>query len=348
MKFFNKKKNLQNEEVKKKKEDKNKEKGEKKSLKERILDKPVKLKTDTGIKVLRFIIWAFIILIFIRGIGTIIKADPVKEIKKEQDEFLVQLSERNLLESRAFSFAESFAREYFTIYIDGKDDYIKRLSKYMQNSVAETVDATGYMIPDEVRAYNIEKYSDNQVDVFVHGIVQIKTEKPGQEGITDKNQKQYDTTLKDVYIKVPIFVDKLGNMIVEDLPLLIGEPTLPEYKRVDNTLGASSADYNIQEDIKGSINQFLKAYYEEEQTQVDYFLIKPGSIKAVGGNSTFKEIESIKVYDLGSNKYQAILVYKVNNSGKELRQKININLEYKDDKYLISEMNTRTTNLKEN
>lgn len=348
MKFFNKKKNLQNEEAKKKKEDKNKEKGEKKSLKERILDKPVKLKTDTGIKVLRFIIWAFIILIFIRGIGTIIKADPVKEIKKEQDEFLVQLSERNLLESRAFSFAESFAREYFTIYIDGKDDYIKRLSKYMQNSVAETVDATGYMIPDEVRAYNIEKYSDNQVDVFVHGIVQIKTEKPGQEGITDKNKKQYDTTLKDVYIKVPIFVDKLGNMIVEDLPLLIGEPTLPEYKRVDNTLGASSADYNIQEDIKGSINQFLKAYYEEEQTQVDYFLIKPGSIKAVGGNSIFKEIESIKVYDLGSNKYQAILVYKVNNSGKELRQKININLEYKDDKYLISEMNTRTTNLKEN
>jgi len=196
MKFFKRKKDLQNEEVKNKKEGKKKAKGEKKSLKERILDKPVKLKTDTGIKVLRFTIWAFIILIFIRGIGTIIKADPVKEIKKEQDEFLVQLSERNLLESRAFSFAESFAREYFTIYIDGKDDYIKRLSKYMQNSVAETVDATGYMIPDEVRAYNLEKYSENQVDVFVHGIVQIKTEKPGQEGITDKNQKQYDTTLK--------------------------------------------------------------------------------------------------------------------------------------------------------
>lgn len=50
MKFFNKKKNLQNEEAKKKKEDKNKEKGEKKSLKERILDKPVKLKTDTDRK----------------------------------------------------------------------------------------------------------------------------------------------------------------------------------------------------------------------------------------------------------------------------------------------------------
>ncbi|MDU5695408.1 hypothetical protein, partial [Clostridium sp.] len=81
MKFFRKKKN-EEENVQA-----NTPRKEKKKLKDRILDKPVKLKTDTGIKGLRFTIWAFIILIFIRGIGTIIKADPVKEIKKEQDEF---------------------------------------------------------------------------------------------------------------------------------------------------------------------------------------------------------------------------------------------------------------------
>ena len=98
--------------------------------------------------------------------------------------------------------------------------------------------------------------------------------------------------------------------------------------------------------IKDSLNQFLKSYYQEEQTQVDYFLKVPGSIKAVRAGDEFKGVESIKAIILDNNKYKAIVEYKINFSGKVISQKTNIDLTFEGDKYLVESMDTRTLNIK--
>ena len=320
------------------------QKKEKKNKK--FLDKPVNLKSATGIRVARYVLWILIGFLLVRGIVSILRPNPINTILNSQKNFEAKLSKESLLESRAFSFAENFSKEYFNLYFGNAEDYTNRLSKYMDKSIIDTLDKKGYMVTDYVKAYSLERYSENQVDVFVYSKVQIRVEKPGQEKIQDVNKRQYDIHQKDVYIKVPIYYNNAGNMIVEDAPLFVSGPEVVNYNLKDSYLGEEIADNNTTNLIKDSLNQFLKAYYQEGQTQVDYFLKDPGSIKAVASDNKFNGIESIRVVVLDTNKYKAIVEYKVESSGKNLKQKINIDLVFEGDKYLIKNMNTRTFNIK--
>lgn len=337
-----KKKSEDNQKLEKEIKAKNKQ-VKKKNTKEK---KVSKLKSDIGVKAVRWFIWTIIILVCIRGVLSIIKPDPVNTVKKNNEEFKVQLSKDNQIESRAFSFAESFTREYFTLYSGEREDYQKRLSKYISRSKIENIDVKGNTSIDSVQAYNIERYSEDQLDVYVHAKTQIRTEKPGQEIITDPNLKQYDVSLKDVYLKVPIYYTSSGEMAVESLPILVGAPKMAMEKVNTENIGLGSASGGVTNEIKDSLNQFFKAYYQADQTQVDYFLQKPGSISAVGMDTSFKGIEKNSVYDLGSNQFKAVVEFKVEMGGKTVNQSSNVNLEYKDNKYLIKTIDSRTVNFK--
>lgn len=325
---------------------KEKVKKEKKSIKDKILDKPVKLKSAMGIRIARYTLWTLIVFLLLRGAISILKPNPINTILDNQEKFEAKLSKESLLESRAFSFAENFAKEYFNLYFSNAEDYTNRLSKYMDKQTIDTLDKKGYMTTDHVKAYSVERYSENQLDVLVYAKVQFKIEKAGQDKIQDATKKQYDIHQKDVYIKVPIFYDDNGNMIVEDAPLIVSAPNLADYELKDTYLGKEIADIDTTNAIKDSLNQFLKSYYQEGQTQVDYFLKTPGSIKAIGSKDEFKGIESIKVVILDNNKYKAIVEYKTNAPGKTIIQKVNIDLVFEGDKYLVENMNTRTLNIK--
>lgn len=313
---------------------------------EKNKNKPQKLKKTTGIKVLRSIVWIIIGLVCLKGILSIVKPDPVRVIQKNDEKFKAELSKENQIESRAFSFAESFAREYFTLYSGEKEDYQKRLAKYIERSKVEGVDVKGNTSVDSVQAYNIKKYRDNQLDVYVYAKIQVKVEKPGQEAISNPNMKQYDITLKDVYIDVPIYYTASGEMVVENLPIMVGTPKIATQKENTESMGLGLASNVTVNEIQDSLNQFFKAYYQGDQTQVDYFLDKPGNITAVAGDIKFTEIEKNNVYDLGNNEFKAIVEFKVDMVGKSVNQKMNVNLGYKDGKYLIKNIDARVTNYK--
>lgn len=338
-----------------KKQDKTKDKNnENKELREvsekrkvkKNKDNPQILKKDRGIKALRIFVWTIIGLVCFRGIVNIIKPDPVAAMQKNNDKFKAELSKENQIESRAFSFAESFVREYFTVFVGEKDDYQKRLSKYIDKNKIEDLDVKNGTLVESVQSYDIKKYSDNQLDIYVYSKIQVKTEKLGQESITDPNLKQYETSLRDVYVKVPIYYSDGGEMIVENVPTIIGGPKLAVQKENTDSTGLGTANYQVAEEIRDSLNQFFKTYYSGDQTQVDYFLDKPGSISAVGGGVEFIEIEKNSVYDLGNNKFKAVVEFKVKIAGKVLSQKMNVDIEYKGDKYLIKNIDSRTTNFK--
>lgn len=330
----------------KRKESKEKGKRQKKSIKNKILDKPVKLKSATGIRLARYTLWTLIIFLIIRGAVSILKPSPINTILDKQEKFEAKLSKESLLESRAFSFAENFTNEYFNLYFGNEEDYINRLRKYMDKQIIDTLDKKGYMATDHVKAYSVERYSKNQLDVYVYAKVQFRTEKAGQDKVQDVTKRQYDIHQKNVYIKVPIFYDDNGNMIVEDAPLVVSAPEKAGYERKDNYLGEEIANIDTTNAIKESLTQFLKSYYQEEQTQADYFLKTPGSIKAVNAGDEFKSIDSIKAVVLDNNKYKAIVEYKISSSGKVITQKVNIDLTFEGDKYLVESMDTRTINIK--
>lgn len=341
MSFF-KKTNKEND---KSKENKIREVGEKRKNKKNS-NKGQILKKNTGIKALRIFMWTVVGLLIFKGALGLLKPDPVREMQKNNEKFKAELSKENQIESRAFSFAESFAREYFTVYVGEKDDYQKRLSKYIDRSKIQDLDIKSGTLVESVQAYDVKKYRENQLDVFVYAKIQVKTEKSGQESITDPKLKQYETSLRDLYVKVPVYYSNDGELIVENIPILIGSPKLAVQKEDTEGIGIGIANHAASEEIKDSLNQFFKAYYGGDQTQVDYFLDKPGSIYAVGGNIEFMEIEKNSVADLSNNQFKAIIEFKVKIDGKILNQKMNVDVEYKGDKYLIKNIDSRTTNFK--
>lgn len=337
MSFFKKKgKEKNGKEVKEKKNEEKKEKG--------VNKKQIRLKSNTPIRVVRVIMYVVLIICTIRGGATFFKPDPIEQMLQEQDKFKAELSKNNLVEGKAFSFAENFSREYFTLYPNEKDDYKQRLSKYMPLQIIESLDTDGYMLVNSVNAYDMSKYSDTQLDVYVYAKVEYKVEKPGQETISNVKQKLYDTSIRDVYIKVPIYFDG-ENMAVEGIPLIVGGPGLASVNN-ESYLDSNMAKESVASNIRASLNEFFKSYYQEKQTQVDYFLSIPGSIKAAGGKYTFNEFEETKIYDLGSNKYKAIVKYSVTDAGKKIRQTANLSIVYKDDKYIIENLDMRTRNIK--
>lgn len=330
-------------EILKEKENLRKEKTEKKVLKSKR--QTVKLKRDIGIKVFRIIIWGILLLFTIRGVVAVTRPNPINEMVGKQKDFENQIAKNNIIESRSFSFAESFAREYFTLF-DGKhDDYKNRLREYMQKDIVEKVDTKGCMQVESVQAYDLKRYSENQLDVFVHAIVIYNVEVPGQDKVTDVKNKVYDTSKRDVYIDIPIYYAENREMIVEDLPLIVAKPSIAnisENKYIENdTLNG----YKVNE-IKDSLTEFFKAYYQETQTQVDYFLIVPGSIRGVNERYKFNSIEECSVYDLGNNKYKAVVTLKVEDEGKIFKQEVNLNITYKTDRYMIESLDTRGKNIK--
>ncbi len=334
----------------KRKGEKSKEKAELKEEKKEEKAKksnsnPVKLRSNIGIRILRIFVWGIFILFFIRGVIAIVRPDPVGEMQQLQKKFETKVSENNVIEGRAFSYAESFARDYFTLYQGKYEDYKTRLSKYMRDGEVNGVDTKGNMEVQSVTAYDVKRYSDNQLDVYVHAIVVYRTEKPGQEEVTDPDMKSYDTSLKDVYMDVPIYYNENREMVVEDLPIFIGGPaqaalTDKEIENLNTVTGSKMTE------IKNSISEFFKAYYQESQTQVDYFLEKPGVIKATGSQYKFEKLNDSQIYDLGGGKYKAVVSVNVIAEGKTFRQNMNMNLIYQGDRYMIQSLETRSKNIK--
>ncbi|MFT8349197.1 conjugal transfer protein [Clostridium saccharoperbutylacetonicum] len=323
-----------------------KEKEGKKSLK--LGQKQVRLKRNTGIKILKIAVWGIFLLFAVRGAIAATRPDPISEMKNTQKKFQDQVAINSAIEERAFAFAEDFAREYFTLF-DGKyDDYKNRLSGYMAKEVIDKVDSKGCMDVQSVAAYDFKRYSDNQVDVLLHAVVLYKVEvapQGQQQDAIDIKNKTYNTSKRDVYIDIPIYYTSAREMVVEDIPLMINKPSTASLE-ADTNISNDTLNGNEADEVKKSLTEFFKAYYQESQTQVDYFLTVPGSIRGTDSRYKFNSMDECTIYNLGSKKYKAVVVLKVDDVGKTFRQQVNVNLAYKNDRYMIESLDTRSKNLK--
>lgn len=322
---------------------------EKKSNEKAIIDKQInnskvnKLISFNGMKVLRGVVWTMIVILIIRGGATLFRGDQAEAIAKQNKEFLDKLSESSGLEVKLFSFAEEFTREFFTRYPSNTEDFKKRILKFTTEQLANDMNNSSYSEIINVSAFSFEKYSENQYDVSVCAKIKQYVLKDGQESVPQEN-KEYDTALVTEYIKVPIYVDDNGQMLVEDIPAIIAAPEKAEIKSTEYR-GEEVSDLEEAKKINDMITEFFKAYYSGEQTQLDYFLENREAIKVETGRYEFEKVDSTNIYTLGNNEYLVTVNLKIKAFNNELVQRFNIKLVENGDKFLVKELNTRVKNL---
>ncbi len=324
-------------------------KTEKLKTKKEVKTKENKLNKTAGLKVLRILIWMVLAFIFIRGTITLIRPDPVSAMQKKEDNFMTKVSSTNAFENKAFSFAQNFAKDYMTHIPNDEASYKQRILKYMQQDLAESVkfDDNDYTTVLYSQAYDIKKYSDTQYDVFVYLRVQYKTENKSVPQI-DPNNIQYNISENDVYLDVPVAYT--NNFVVEDVPAVVAAPTKGYIE--SNSYNGNSASDSVNSDVQTDLNQFFKAYYEQNQTQVDYFLdLDSGqTVNALNGRYTFDKLDKVTTYSTKSqNVYLAIVEFNVKDvNGNSLPQKFNVKITNKNSKYYINQLNTRSINISTN
>ena len=331
--------------------DKNKEIKKKfKKDKKKEVDKELNNKREARIasiipyKAVRAFLWVLIGFVLIRGSGTLIRGSEAEKIDKQNKAFLETLSKESGLEVKAFSFAESFTREYFTRYPKNKDDFKNRIIKFTTEQLADDMNNNSYSEIINASAFSFEKYSDSQFNVGVEARVKQYVPKPNQENIS-LEQLEYDTNLVTLCIEVPIYISEDMNMVVDGLPVFISGKEKAEFN-IERLNEQVENDSEIVNKVTDSITQFFKAYYEQDQTQIDYFIENNSeTIKKPLGDSKFEKLDNVALYKLENNQYLAVVKLTIKSYGNELKQGFNLTLVKDGDKYLIKDLNTRTTNL---
>lgn len=305
--------------------------------------KEKKLVSVMPFKIARAFIWVLIGILCFRGGVSVFKGNQSEALKKENEKILNNMEKQSSLETQAFSFAEEFAWDYFSRYPSNTQDFVNRITKYTTEQLANEMNNGTYSDVIYTSAFYFEKYSENQVNVSVKARVRVYTPKAGQEE-TPKDQLQYDTNLVDYYLEVPIVFDKNMNMAVDALPVMTAPPEKAYFKNKEFS-GTSENDADKTKKITDSVSQFFKAYYEQNQTQIDYFLVDGADIRGAGQKFSFNKIDRINIYKLSDKEFLAIVDLNVDSFGNAIKQGFNLTVVQEGDKFLVKTLEPRTSNI---
>lgn len=321
------------------------------------------MRKNTGLKIARCCLWIMLIFFFVKGIWGTLKPDDSAEVTKVIRDFETSFAQYKGENEEMMSFAQNFAKEYLTYQVKGENDYKNRIRPYVSTKVYNTNEITDFKSDAKaiyVQAYKKEQYSVNQWDVYVLAevVYSVPTEIPNSNtntgSVSGNSQKEQTTEIKTIAeqttLKVPIYVND-GNYVVEDMPVFVTDSILlSQYEMIDYA-GTTVSDVELS-NIKSSLNNFFKAYYEENQSVIEYYLSKDADrsrFYGLNGRYVFQSIETLNAYrEDGSQETVCIVELKVKDNANEavLYQKLHLTI-VKDEsqKYYINDMNTRTGNI---
>lgn len=324
-----------------------------KKEKEKLLDvrKPKEtdyvLKRNNGMKILRIFLWGILLFFFVKGVLISVQPTDEQQVTKTIDNFKQEFKTFKGENEELMAFAQNFVREYLTYTEKDEEGYKKRLQPYVSSKVSGLTGITDFSSNAEatyVQAYRKEQYADNQYDVYVLADVCYTTTTTTEEGVTTTNK-----TTAETYVKVPVFV-RNGAYIVEDLPLFVSDSLLLGDYKAYNFSGDKASEAEVAA-IKTSLLNFFTAYYEADQSVIDYYLsplANKDTFWGLNGRYQFENIASLSCYALeGMNGYIGIvgLTIKDSYNGANLYQEYNLLIRSEGNQYYIQDMNTKTINL---
>lgn len=310
--------------------------------------KPV-LHQDTVMKVARIIFWALLLFIFIKGVVHMLTPSAdADEVRQMLNDFKAQYENNSQENEGVYSFAQNFVKEYLTYSNDYEEEYKERIKQYVTDELysKELLDFKGNSEVTYVEAYKKEQYSENQVDVYVVADVQYAIQQISEDG------ENYDTLIKTgtSIVKVPVYI-RNNKYVVEDIPEFINDDMKLENHESQEYAAERITDENEIESVEEFLNNFFKAYYEEDQSVIDYYIKQGIEENFIGlqGRYLFVEISELRLYQ-DAEENTAITFIKVKDSVNDatLSQSMNLKLQKDGDRYYITDINTKTINLKEN
>lgn len=306
------------------------------------------LKKNTFLRAGRILLWGMLTFLFCKGVIASLRPDTAQEAGRMIEQFNRELQRNKTVDSEISAFAQNFAREYLTYTAREEQEYRVRLQAYMGKNVPEAVElASGSAQAVYVQAYRMERYSDSQWDVYIAAQVEYTT-----RSLEEGQAYREEAVSGNTYLKVPVCLEETtGHMIVEDLPLFVNDDLLyREYTRQE--YAGTSLDEKATGEIKTAVTNFLKAYCEQDETVIGYYLTQ-GADKSrflgLGGRYLFSGVEAVRCcQEAEGGAVICIVEYTAIDSVNQAKLLQRLNLQVRkgaDGKYYIEDIDTRTGNL---
>lgn len=305
------------------------------------------LRKNTFARISRMILWTMLVFIFIKGLISTFRPDTLTEAQLLISDFERELEVSKKINNEIAAFAQNFTKEYLTYEAKGENEYRERLKAYMVNTTGLQGISLGKGAAEAVyvQAYRMEQCADRQWDVYV--LAEVEYTEPSMDAAA--REYHTDSQRRQTYLKVPVYADG-GYMAVESLPLFIGDSLL-----IDNYPGTeysgTAADEKTAAEASTAVTNFLKAYYEQDETVIDYYLGKNADRKqfrGLDGRYQFVKMDSFKCYqESGQNLMVCIASFQVSDSvnNAQIQQKLRLDvLQEADGKYYIQTISPRITN----
>lgn len=318
--------------------------------KENITKKPKKPKSEEYIikknglmKVFRFVFWGILLFIFVNGIIVLTRPDRTDEVRKMIEDFEAKYQTEKDFNEEILGFAQNFAREYLTYTRSGESDFKERIKPYVSERIygmSGIYDFKQSATAVYTKAYRKETYAPGQYDVYVMCTTAYTKIVENNEGTEEV--ESWDRSI----LKVPVSRSEQGYCI-EDLPLFV-EDTMKD-------TGYQAVEYYGTEienpKVKQALKNFLTAWYEQEQSVINYFLTEDADkSKFYGllGRYEFIDIDNVKIYqEEGSKDIICILKIKIKDIANEsvILQEFNVTVIENGDRIYIKDLNTKIVNL---
>ncbi|HCC34539.1 MAG TPA: hypothetical protein DEQ02_02425 [Ruminococcaceae bacterium] len=308
----------------------------------------IKPKKNIGKKILRTALWVILTFVFIRGIVSILRPDPISEVQRRADAFMQEQQETRNLEFEIESFAQNFAKEYLSYRSGEKQDYNDRVGPYVSSHVSfsEGQEFKNTAEASYVQAYKLEPYNENQFDVFVMATVDYTIPQTASAGteITFRTQREHS------YLKIPVRVLGAGAYIVEDFPAFVAAPD--GYSVSAAQFVGSDVDQSVNQEIERVLQNFFVAYYGGNQTQIEYYLAQEADkaeFKGMDGRYKYIEISNLRSVVNPQNTSEILSLIEIaieDINAQRHKQRFNILLRREGERYFILEMDTKTVGIK--
>lgn len=290
------------------------------------------LKKNFTMKIFRWVFWFMLVCVFARGAYQIIKPQAADELRQMIKDFEQTQQSQGDAAEEVMDFAQDFAKEYLTYEKGGEQDFRTRINPYISQRLNN---APGiYAFRNNAKAAYVNAYRKEQegevYNVYVNAEIQYDKGEDGME-------------YADCTLKIPVVATESGYCITA-LPMYIQDkrnsddytlPQIPLGQEIDTAL------------VSSSIENFLSAYYSQEQSMINYLLTADADrskFVAIGGRYEFKKVESIKAYQSPeAADILCLLTVRIADTvnQEEISQEYMITLVQETDKYYVKDIDTK-------
>jgi hypothetical protein len=282
-------------------------------------------------KVMRYLLYIFILWIILRGIGSIVNNDAARlnDAAMRIDNFLENPPARLEDDLTMQAKAKEVMFEYLT-YKGRKEERNKRVNALIFRRIDETFDSNiKEMQPLDIQVLNVEPIKEDEVCVSLQATYEVT--KSYMEGDEEKEEKEEKEVFKSYY-KVSVIKDTVGTK-VKDIPLLIPSTGVAE-KFNQKAVKYASADLSVKHEIEDSLKSFYKAYYEGTQKDISY-VTTIENLKGLESQAKFQALNTTEARIGESGEAFVVSEIRVKDEFKTYNQKYELVLIKEKDKYLV-------------